>query len=73
MNGKIGVALPIPLLGVGESRVPNDLSVYGFFLTVRQRPERFGEHLHRLHSDGDFTCSRAEERSRHTDHIADIE
>src|SRR5690349_5435081 len=73
MNSQIRVPLPVPLLRVGESRVPNDLSVYDFLLAVRQGAKRFGEHLHRVDPYGDFTSSRAEERTRHSDHVADVE
>ena len=45
MHGEIGVALAIPLLGIGESRMPHGHAVDDFFLAERQRPQRLREQL----------------------------
>src|SRR4051812_45471554 len=73
MHGEIRVALAIPLLGIGESRVAYRHALDDFFLSERQRTERLCEQLHLDDTHGHLARARAKQRARHADHVADIE
>src|SRR5688500_18764913 len=45
MHGEIGIALSVALLGIRESRVPNDFAVHDLFLPKRQGSQGFREQL----------------------------
>ena len=63
LHREVGVALPVPLLGVGEAGVADDLPVHHLLLAERQRAQRLGEQRHRLHAHGDLAGPRAQERA----------
>ena len=73
MHGEVGVALPIPLLGIGEPRVTNDLPVDLFLFSEWKWSQRLGQQLYSIDANCRFSRLRAEERSMHPDDVAEIE
>ena len=73
MHREIHGALPVALLRIAEPGVAHRHPVHDLLLAERQRAERLREHLRRGHADGRLARLRAEQRARHTDHVADVE
>src|SRR5579864_8182165 len=72
MDGEISVALSIPLFRISESGVSDDHAVDGFFLSERQRPKRFCQHIDGVSADRDLAGASLEQGAIDPDEIADV-
>ena len=73
MDGEIGIALTIPLFGVGKSGMTHDLAVHHLFLSERERTQRLREQLVPLHANRYLPRLRTKQWPRGADDVANVE
>src|SRR5436305_7946966 len=73
MNGQIDVPLPRPLFRVSQCRVTYQLAIDDFFLTERERPQTFRQHLDASVAHRHLTRTRPKQWPFDPDDVAEIE